>query len=262
MEGRDAIRGLSLFVGTVTDVDFENIVIPLMAARSKPGKWRHGSGFLVRTDGQLFLVTAAHLADYDLAPRSDWSLWSKEIFLADTIEVDTDDGLPKRIASFELFFEGHKGKRVPKFRYVLRPERPGTIADIILVPVQQEDLVVQKYSSFDLPQDRGPHQPGAVVTQLGRRNDFPALSVTQHCSTQQAGPVRLMKPPGEDGDSGGPVLDATGLLLGMNVGSHELRLDEAMLMSPEAIESVSKAARGVATDWPDFAPPSLPSPLQ
>ena len=259
MEGRATCCGALPFVGTVTNVDFERTVIPLMATRPETGQTLYGSGFLVAVDGQLFLATVAHLADYDLAPRSEWQLWSSEIFLADTAEIDSEVGLPKRLASFELFIEGHKGKRVPRFRYVLRQDRPGTIADIVLIPVQQGDLVTHTYATFDLPQGKGDHQPGAVVTQLGRRSEFPALSVTEHVSTDHAGPVRFMKPEGQEGDSGGPVLNAAGLLVGMNVGSHKQRLDEAMLMSPEAIESVSKAVRGVAVDWPDFEPAGAPS---
>ncbi len=171
---------------------------------------------------------------------------------ADVVGVDEEDGLPTRIDTFGLFIEGHKGKRVPRFKYQIRHDRPGTIADIILLPLQQEDLVVKMYVSFDLPAGKGPHQPGAVVNQLGRRDEFPALSVTQHHSTQMAGPLRFMAPEGQEGDSGGPVISSTGLLLGMNVGSHFQLLQEAMLMSPEAIESVATAVRGAAKDWPQF----------
>lgn len=229
------------------------MVIPLMARKYKTDNdWLNGSGFLACINSETYLVTVAHLCDQELAPRSDWSLWPDNIFLADTEDVDVEDGLPLRKEQFALFIEGHKGKRVPKFKYLLRPERPGTIADIILLPLQPEDLVVKMYSSFNLPADRGPHEPGAVVNQLGRRNEFPDLSVTKHNCTQQAGPLRFIRPEGQPGDSGGPVVSASGLLLGMNVGSHVQLPNEGMAMSPEAIEALATSIRGVAKDWPQF----------
>lgn len=231
------------------------MVVPLRALRYKTtGHWAVGSGFLARIDSEIFLVTVAHLADPELAPRDDWSLWADAMFLTDVVDVDDEDGLPKRIAKFDLFIEGHKGKRVPRFKYQSRPERPGTIADIILLPLQPDDLVVKMYRIFDLPAESGPHQPGAVVTQLGRRVvKFPALSVTTRESKEQAGPARIIFPAGEDGDSGGPVISSSGLFLGMNVGSPENRLQDAMLMSPEAVVALATAVRGVAKDWPQFS---------
>ncbi|WP_160667949.1 hypothetical protein [Pseudarthrobacter sp. ATCC 49987] len=228
---------------------------------STADQWLHGSGFLARIHGSTFLVTVAHLGDCELAPRADWSLWPDSIFLADTVDVDEEDGLPKRIEEFVLFIEGHKGKRVPRFKYRLRQERPGTIADIILLPLQSDDRIVKMYSSFHLPVDKGDHQPGALVTQLGRRSEFPALSDTEHHSTLLDGPVRLMVPEGQEGDSGGPVINSGGLLLGMNVGSHVNYPNAAMLMSPEAIEALATAVRGVAKGWPQFAPQG-PTPTQ
>lgn len=242
-------------------VDFDNMVAPLMAPKyGAADQWLFGSGFLVRINGEIFLVTVAHLGDHQLAPSADWSLWPDRIFLADTADVDEADGLPKRVAPFDLFFEGHNGKRVPRFKYLLRQERPGTIADIILLPLQSDDRIVKMYSSFDLPADKGDHEPGAVVTQLGRRSEFPALSVTEHRLTLKDGPVRLMVPEGQAGDSGGPVIDSVGLLLGMNVGSHANFPEAAMLMSPEAIESLAEAVRGVAKGWPQFGSGSPTTP--
>lgn len=240
-------------VGYGHQMDFENMVAPLMAPKyGTADQWLFGSGFLVRINGEIFLVTVAHLCDHQLAPSADWSLWPDNIFLADTADVDEDDGCPKRMEKFDLFFEGHKGKRVPRFKYLLRQERPGTIADIILLRLQSDDRIVKMYSSFDLPADKGEHEPGAVVTQLGRRSEFPALSVTEHRFTLKDGPVRLMVPEGQEGDSGGPVVSSTGLLFGMNVGSHVNFPEAAMLMSPEAIESLAEAVRGVAKRWPQF----------
>lgn len=244
-------------------VDFEKTVAPLMALKyGTDDKWVVGSGFLARINGEIFLVTVAHLGDPELAPRADWSLWPDNIFLTDTVDMDEEDGLPKRIEKFDLFIEGHKGKRVPRFKYLLRQERPGTMADLILLPLQSDDRIMKMYSCFDLPADIGAHEPDAEVTQLSRRrNKFPALSVTTHKSKEQAGPARFMFPEGEKGDSGGPVISSTGLFLGMNIGSHENLPDEAMLMSPEAVVALATAVRGVAKDWPQFGS-QHPTPQQ
>ncbi len=227
------------------------MVVPLMAPVKDA--WTAGSGFLARISGELFLVTTAHIGDRELAPRAEWSLWPDSIYLADTVEVDQEDNLPKRIASFELFTEDSDARRIPLFKYHLRQDRPGRIADIILLPIPPDHPVAELYSDFDLPANIGDHEVGAAVTMLGRKvSTFPSLVVTPGFTTMQAGPLRFMIPEGEEGDSGGPVTNGRGQLLGMNVGSHENLPSQAMLMSPETIVAVASAVEGVAEDWPEF----------
>lgn len=228
------------------------MVAPLTALKKDVDTVLFGSGFLVRVNGEVFLATVAHLGDAVLAPRSDWSLWADSIFLVDSAAVDTGTGSYTPIEVFPLFFEGYKGKRIPRFKYFLRQEKPGTIADIILLPLQDSARIVGMYHCFDLPADRGNHEYGSEVTQLGRRNEFPALSVAKHRSHLSEGPVRLMIPETQEGDSGGPVINSDGLLVGMNVGSHAKFPEAAMLMSPESIEALAAAVHGIVKDWPQF----------
>ncbi|MDP9890801.1 hypothetical protein [Pseudarthrobacter enclensis] len=137
---------------------------------------------------------------------------------------------------------------------------PGIIQDIIMLPLQPDNLIVKMYTSFDLPTDSATYEAGATVTMLGRRNEFPALSVSEHFLTYQAGPARYMIPEGQPGDSGGPVVSSGGLLVGMNIGSHSALPGQAMLISPEAIESVATAVNGDAKYWPRFEPDTLAQP--
>ena len=228
------------------------MVAPLLAPKNDVDTVPFGSGFLVRVSGEIFLATVAHLGDAVLAPRTDWSLWVENIFFVDAAAVDTATGSYTQIEEFPLFFEGYKGKRVPRFKYFLRQERLGTIADVILLPLQDSAQIVGMYHCFDLPADRGNHEYGSEVTQLGRRSEFPALSVAKHRSHLREGPVRLMIPETQEGDSGGPVINLDGLLVGMNVGSHANFPKAAMLMSPESIEALAAAVRGIVKDWPQF----------
>ncbi|MGN5734576.1 hypothetical protein [Arthrobacter psychrochitiniphilus] len=236
-------------------MDFEKVVAPLLTLVPGTDKARFGSGFFVRIEGEVFLTTTAHLCDFELAPRAEWDVWAKQIFLIDASGPLGEEEMTT-LANFELFTPNHDNERVPRFKYLLRAERPGTIADLILIPIQTDNPVLDMYDTFDLPADIGAHMAGEMVTQLGRRSDFPALSVAQHYSTQSAGPVRIMFPNGQEGDSGGPAIDKGGNLVGMNVGSHVNLPDHAMLMSPEAIVALAASVNGVAPNWPQFAPAS------
>lgn len=227
-------------------MDYEKLVVPLMSFPS--GKNKNpmvGSGFLITYKGEKYLVTAAHLANYQLAPSSDWSLWSNELIL-----VDQSLAL---VEIYQLFYEEHKGIRVPRFKYYLREDRENSIADLILVPVEKSSVIARTYVSFDLDQEIGTYEPDTEVLMLGRPAEgFPRLSVVSHTSKDAQGPLRFMTPDAAEGNSGGPVVSLLGELLGMNVGSHVQRPNEAMLMSPESIRALTQAQRGKAEEWPKF----------
>ncbi|NYG16104.1 hypothetical protein BJ956_000623 [Arthrobacter psychrochitiniphilus] len=226
-------------------MNFEKMVAPLIAAGQTAVDLQSGSGFLVRIDGQIYLTTAAHLCDFVLAPRSDWSLWPEHVSLVSTSHTGTGSGTPQPIESYPLFVLGHGNKLVPSFKYVLAPDRTELVVDMILIPVQSDSLVASTYKCFELPSSLGPHETGEAAIQLGRRGDFPALSATHHLQTVGRGPVRHMYPKGQPGDSGGPVIDSRGRLLGMNMGTHVERPDEAMLMSTDLIVATASSRRGV-----------------
>ncbi|WP_073708040.1 serine protease [Glutamicibacter sp. 0426] len=227
-------------------MEYENLVVPLMAFPSGENKEPlGGSGFLVTCNGEKYLVTAAHLANHQLAPSSDWSLWSNELILVDQSI--------RPVEIYQLFYEGHKGKRVPRFKYYLREDRENSIADLILVPVENSSVIARTYESFDLDQEMGSYEPDIEVLMLGRPTEgFPALSVVSHTTKDAHGPLRFMAPDAAEGNSGGPAISLSGELLGMNVGSHVQRPNEAMLMSPESIRSLTQAQRGKADEWPKF----------
>ncbi|MFQ4149746.1 hypothetical protein AAGW05_13795 [Arthrobacter sp. LAPM80] len=103
---------------------------------------------------------------------------------------------------------------------------------------------------FDLPRDIGPHHFGAEVTQLGRRDGFPRLSNAKHRSTHQGGAIRLMQPEASEGDSGGPVVDSNGNLLGISYNTSNSFPDTAMLLSAESIVAVASSVNGVTVEWP------------
>lgn len=83
--------------------------------------------------------------------------------------MNQEDNLPKRIASFELFDEDSELRRVPRFKYHLREDMPGRMADIILLSLGPEVQLEQPYRIFDLPAEIGDHRQGAPVTMIGRR---------------------------------------------------------------------------------------------
>lgn len=220
------------------------MVIPLVSPRFESDGYSFGSGFLLRINSQNYLVTVAHLANFQLAPSGDWSLWQDQLSLVDES--------CRIVRSLMLFDEDHEGKRVPRFKYSWRSDPSGSIQDIILLPLQSDDPLLKTYSTFDLPTDRANHELGARVTMLGRRNEFPALSAAEHFLTFQAGPARFMTPEGLPGDSGGPVVTSSRLLLGMNVGTHRDFPGQGMLISTEGIEAIAAAVNGVAEAWPRF----------
>ena len=110
---------------------------------------------------------------------------------ADKISLVNESLTP--VADFTLFYEGHKGKRAPQFKYSRRQDLPGTIMDIILLPLFPDDPMVKMFSSFDLPTDRGTHEFGADLTMHSRRSEFPAPSVASHVLTIQNGIARQVR---------------------------------------------------------------------
>ena len=218
------------------------------------------SGFLVRIDGQIYLVTAAHLADYGNAPTGDWSKWSDTIYLVDEA-VGADGNFERFLASFDLFHEGTDGSRAPRFKFAWwQGDDPNAIMDIILLPLTADELIVEMYDIFELPRDRGNYEDSAPVTMLGRRvPGFPALSVGNHHLTTQRFLVCHMMPQAQVGESGGPVISSAGLLLGMNFGVHT-EIPGAMLFSTETIESIATAENGFVEGWAPYQPEASPGP--
>ncbi|WP_459384543.1 hypothetical protein [Arthrobacter humicola] len=233
-------------------MNFERLVAPLVAINDeRKREITVGSGFLARINADLYLVTVAHLADEIVTPRADWTVWPDEIHLVNPDKPLDAQGRPTKINTYPLFIEGYNGKKVPRFKYALRtePGYEGQVQDVMLLPLQDDDPIVKMYDVFDLPKDRATFAQGATVTMLGRRNPFPSLSTAEHTLTQDLGLIRFMDPLTQKGDSGGPVVTSTGLLLGMMIGEH-LDVPGAMLMSTETIESVATSVRGAAKDWP------------
>lgn len=237
-------------------VNFEKMVVPLMAPGYMTNEsFNIGSGFLARINDCLYLVTVAHLADYVLSPRADWTLWPDNIWLVNPEIPFAQGSTPTTVKNYPLFAMSYEGKKVPRFKYVLRtePERQGEIQDVILLPILANDPIVKLYDPFDLPSDSGAFSVGAKVTMLGRRRPFPALSAVEHTLTQDSVLVRYMEPEGANGDSGGPVVTSTNQLLGINIGTH-INIPGAMLMSTEAIAYVATSIRGNGGDWPRTLP--------
>ncbi|MDP9890802.1 hypothetical protein [Pseudarthrobacter enclensis] len=73
-------------------MNFNNMVAPIMALNhSTDSSPTIGSGFLAQLDGEIFLVTVAHLGDPVLAPRADWSLWPDKLLLADRAAKEDEE---------------------------------------------------------------------------------------------------------------------------------------------------------------------------
>lgn len=235
------------------NVEFKNWVAPLIADTPDGAGSVIGCGFLANIGGQTYLVTAAHLANHQLTPTGDWSVWADKIFLVDDAPVKNEEF--KRLSEFPLFIEGNRGKRVPRFKYSWRHERPNSIMDLIMLPIDSKDPIATLYSGFHLPADKGAHDPGAEVTMLGRpRDGFPDLNVRTHHLTVERGIARHMEPMTRQGDSGGPVVNASGHLVGMAFGGDHPDVPGALLLSTEAIEAIATAVRGVVPGWPQYTP--------
>jgi hypothetical protein len=130
-------------------MDFRNWVAPLIADRPDSPDSVIGCGFLANIGEQTYLVTVAHLANYQLRPTDDWSVWADKIFLVS--DASGKNGEIERLSEFSLFIEGNRGKRVPRFKYSCRHERPNEIMDLIMLPVDPNDLIARLYKGFQLP---------------------------------------------------------------------------------------------------------------
>jgi hypothetical protein len=217
------------------------MVAPLAALQHDGKDYWTGSGFLVQIDGQIYLVTAAHLMNGEKDQTDDWSQWVNEITL-----VDESLRAVSRVPVFDV--DGN-GTKVPRFLFGRPQDAPGRIMDIILLPLSPEEAMSSMSTIFALPSSRATYKLGDEVTMLGRRDPWPNLSVAKHVLTDQAGAVLYMHPEGQQGDSGGPVVCSTGLLVGMNYGGQNSLRPGAILISAELIEKISTAVNGFIGGW-------------
>ena len=190
--------------------------IPLFTCTGHEGGYRIGTGSLVYVDELLFLVTVAHLGTGLANSTYDWTSWSptlRTILGAEQFEIS-------------LFTES--GSRDPRFSY-LPLEGSSRVLDLIAIPVSKGDAWATAYTPLTLDLS-APKYLGAQVFIAG----YPDLGSGEWpgraCSTSQ-GPITRISPNNypfdvgcsiEEGQSGAPVLDLSGRLLGIAFGTGDV----------------------------------------
>lgn len=237
---KDPNQNLVPDLGYGCHVDFNNMVAPIAAINEAGTELTVGSGFLVEVGGQIYLVTVAHMANYQPDQTDDWSLWNSVLTFHDE---------DRNIVAQVPLFDEDKDARTPLFKYGRATDPPGRILDLILLPLSPEEPMANISKIFVFPDDKATYSQGDEVTMLGRRDPWPQLSVTTHVVTEPDSAIMHMEPEGKQGDSGGPVISATGSLVGMIYGSGNPHIPGAMVISAAIIEAVTGAVDGFVDGW-------------
>lgn len=217
------------------------MVAPLAAPTQQGPESNVGSGFLVQSDGQIYLVTVAHLATGQTSQTDDWSLWADEITLHNAQHTT--------LARVPLFEINDEGVKIPKFKYGRSTDTPGVLVDVILLPLSPEEPMSRMSDVFHLPDAIAPYKQGDIVTMVGRR-PWPELSTETHTLSEVFFELLLCKPKGLRGNSGGPVVSSSGLLVGMNYGADNPNYPGHGLLVPVGlIRALTKADHGFVEGW-------------
>lgn len=181
----------------------------MAASVGADGSYNIGAGFLATFANQTYLITVAHLATGQVSQSDDWGMWADEVHYAPSGQ--SAQVLP-------LFDLGSFGERRPRFKFLRAEDAPNILMDVIMLPLQQADLLFEAADAFDLPREWAPtYVPGQDVHMVGYQ-PWPEVKVQSHLLIEP-GPVHLVHPPQTRGFSGGPVVDANGLLVGMPFGT-------------------------------------------
>ncbi|MGP9033424.1 hypothetical protein ACT17S_10185 [Glutamicibacter mysorens] len=191
-------------------MDLHQKVFPLKAlSPDGDGSFNVGTGFLISVDNQVYLVTVAHLATGKVSQTDDWTLWADQIQYAPT-------GTSETVMS--LFDVGTFGNRRPRFKFLRAHDIPSVLVDMILLPLDPDDLILNASEIFHLPVDLvNDLIPGQTLYMVGCA-PWPEKKVQLH-SLVMPDVVHLVEPPQTDGFSGCPVVDGEGLLVGMAYGT-------------------------------------------
>lgn len=202
--------------------------------------WEIGSGFLIEASGQIYLVTTAHIANYQLEQRAEWSEWSPDLFLIDD---------NKNASASAPLFDETNGVKTPLFKYLRATDDPDRILDLILLPLSPGTAMAKMSRIFVLPSEKAKSVKDDKVLMFGRRDPWPHLNVTTHRVAVPDPAIMHMEPEGTKGDSGAPVLTTAGSLVGMNFGHDNPQIPGAMVISSEIIEVASTAMDGFVNGW-------------
>lgn len=170
-----------------------------------------GAGFFAYYKDRLWLVTAAHVALAENDVHARWAEWP------DSIGVKVGSGL--RLGLFD-------DQRRPLFAYMAEDEKVADILALQMPPIADNpafaDLV-----TFDLSAELTV-EVGDTITALGyptEIDDWPqstAVALDVEVVRLSPGVIEHM-PPGENGMSGGPMIDRkqalVGLVMGHNYGT-------------------------------------------
>lgn len=220
-------------------MNFNELAAPI-AAPDSAGNFNIGAGFLVKCAGQIYLVTAAHVANYELDQMAKWANWSPELILVD------ESTSP--LARARLFDETSSVKS-PLFKYLRTTSEPDRILDLLLLPLSPGEPMARMSKIFALPDEKAAYAKDDKVFMVGRRAPWPYVNLTTHVVTVPDAQIMHMEPEGKPGDSGGPVLTSAGALVGMNYGHGNAAASGAMVITSELIEIAATTTDGFVKGW-------------
>jgi hypothetical protein len=183
-----------------------------------PGSRKAGAGFLVRKNGHLWLVTAAHVA-CGAHPHRNWAAWPSQLAVVFGPESETHLGL----------FIGVGATRAPGFMFGVDPAT-GSMSDFMFISINppgaaNEGGPLGSYRVYDVapPPRLTADEP---ITGFG----FPAApdgiwpymppARWTGAFQKRVGDAILAEGNARGGFSGGPVINQSGQFIGMCIGAN------------------------------------------
>ncbi|WP_432246238.1 S1 family peptidase (plasmid) [Arthrobacter sp. G.S.26] len=220
---------------------FETMAIPLTSPTATPGVHMNGTGFLAKISGQTYLATVAHIATGKEEILDNWSLWSSDVIFW--------DAQGNQAGQLPLFKVQEDGLRLPEFKFVRTRDIANVLVDAILLPIPEDHPLIGLKKIFQITDSPADCHVDQMVTVIGYLKDpsWPTLEAGKHRVSGADVPVFSISPAAVKGYSGGPVITASGNLVGMLYGAgNDLTPgeDDGLVVAVEVLNVIAATTDG------------------